>query len=71
MAPGDLTRKPAGTKGNTTEHDSAGLSSEEDFKIYSRVSLGCSVFYVAEMSTQGRRNCKRGASIKGDSTITR
>lgn len=71
MTPGDLTGKPAGTKGNTTEYDSAGFSSEEDFKIYYKVSLGHSVFYVAEMNTQARWNCERGASIKGDSTITR
>lgn len=49
MTLSDLSRKYAEWKGNTTEQGSARFSTEEDFKIYYRVSLRCSMLYVAEM----------------------
>jgi len=60
----DFTRKSAEWKGDTTEQDSARFSTEEDFKIYYRVSLRRSVFYVAEMNTNAWQNCKRRCLYK-------
>lgn len=64
MTLSDLTRKSAEWKGDTRERGSARFSTEEDFKIYYRVSLRCSMFYVAEMNTDAWQNCKRKCLYK-------